>query len=273
MGSLDLIQSEAHRGGIRSYNHPYLGPMSMHHIHMLPHPHGHRRHDWNINHLPRYMRGVDSRVIACGCTGNMIGCLPVCAPALMALAAALIAALKSFIHSTPQELQQMAGHAQNGIATLVSNVSQGIDAVNGDLGPGTAAAMALNNSGDPRINVSAGTDPITGQPSLAVNAVDHPIVNYAGQHMSDQEINNGGRIDPNAPDPGSAGESGTAVDSNANALINIPAHAGKDIMRDVIGPIKDQAEKIWAAYKVPIMFAAVGYGAYKYKTRKKKGRR
>lgn len=257
------IHDVARHHGLRHYHHPHLGPLPIDQMSLLQHP-PHTTFPWKVHHLPRTMRGVDSSVIACGCSGNAIGCLPVCAPALMALAAGIIAALSKFIKSTPAEKAEMAGHAAAGVSNLVTDVSNGIDAENGDLGPAVQDAQNLA-SGGPGINMSAGEDPDTGDPVLQVHSVDHPIVNQAGAPISDDDI------DPDASDPKKAGEHGTKGAKNPNDLINVPSHVATDVMRDVIGPIKDEVGKIWASYKMPIMLLGGGYVAYKvYSNRRRK---
>lgn len=182
-----------------------------------------------------------------------IGIAPAAIPPMLAMASALIAAFQKFMKPSPADDAAMAHHAKEGVKKMIVDASDAIDA--GDVSKGSEI-MRDATQAQSLMNISTGTDPDTGQPVLQVNSVNHPQLNNAGT-----------AIDPNADDPGSAGERGP-VSRDPNALINIPANAGKDFMRDVIGPVKDEIGKIWAGYKVPIMFAVAGYGFYKFKTRK-----
>lgn len=200
-------------------------------------------------------------------------------PALLALASALIAVLKPYLKPDAKADAEMVKGGKKGVSDMVQNASDAIDAQNGE-GPGgggkhhKAKGGTMDQdvaSGDtPSMVMSTGTDPETGDPTIQVHAVDHPQINNAGKIIPGGSTS---LIDPNAPDPGSAGEAEGPDPTNPNALINVPKNVGTDFMRDVIGPIKDQVRQIWAGYKVPIMVGVAGFGMYKFATRKKKKRR
>jgi hypothetical protein len=229
------------------------------------------------NHPRVKIPGMAGVGCGCGCN-NQIGCLPVCAPALLALATALIAALKPFLSPSPGDDKAMVKGAHAGVHGMVTDASDAIDMANAGGAPGKhkkAKGGTLDAdvaAGDtPMMDISTGTDPETGDPIMQVNAVDHPQINNAGQYIPGSSTQ---LIDPNASDPGSAGEDGGPDPSAPNSLVNIPANTGKDFMRDIIGPIKDQVEQIWNGYKVPIMAVGAGVVVYKiYKSRGKKGRK
>lgn len=195
-------------------------------------------------------------------------------PVLLALATAIIAMMKQFLKPSPKDDQDMASGARDGANNLITNTSDAIDQQNAGKKHHKAKGGALDQAvaaGDqPDMDVTTSTDPETGDPVLQVNAVNHPQINNAGQITPGSST---ALIDPNANDPGSAGESDGPDSVNPNSLVNAPHNLGVDFKRDFIGPIEDQIKQIWEGYKTPILFAGVGLIAYKVMTRKKKGRR
>jgi len=234
--------------GIRNYNKHHSkkitgrsidDAVNFYQSHTFPWHHSHIPHQIHNGRKLYFMRGTyigcSCNTNSIGCQGNSVGCLPACAPAAIALATAIIAALKSFLNLSADEDKEMTEAAKNGAKNLITDSSQGIDIANGDQGP--AAAAALNTLTDPTaqgttapsMKVSTGIGP-DGAPTLAVHDVDHPIINQAGQPIKDDQ-------GPAAPP------------AFSNTLDNIKVHV----------------KQFWNDYKVPVLIGTAGVIAFKSK--------
>jgi hypothetical protein len=272
-------------GGSSGYGMPFPGGDLSHflknHVHQVRRGRAPVRHVYHPSYTVRslheaYAHPVDDQ-------GNLprvsgVGVV-IAIPAMLALASALIAMLKPFLKPDAAADKSMAAGAKSGVHNMITDASDATDMSNAGGGPGKHKKKAKGGTLDadvaegdtPMMDISTGTDPETGDPIMQVNAVDHPQINNAGKYIPGSSTQ---LIDPNASDPGSAGEDGGPDPSAPNSLVNIPANTGKDFMRDIIGPIKDQVEQIWNGYKVPIMAVGAGVVVYKiYKSRGKKGRK
>lgn len=156
---------------------------------IFEYPHHMTNEPWNAHHVPAMIRGVK---MGCGCGGNGIGCLPACAPALIALASAIMAAMGKFLKSTPGEKQDMASAAKEGVMKLMQSGGQGIDMANGEYGDEAAAALQqiTKPSQGGGMEISTGVSP-DGEPVMSVHSVDHPAIQQAGDPMTDDDDDTG----------------------------------------------------------------------------------
>jgi hypothetical protein len=243
----------------------------------VPMPGAHKffKHHWHPSHLPHSIRGVQV-------TGCRIGFV-VAIPAMMALATAIIAALKQFIHFTPAEEKQMADASKQGTAGLVESAASALDAQSGG-GGGAAAPAPGGDSGGMTTSVSTNAQ---GETELQIHDVDHPLVNDAGTPATDDNMG--------APQfvPGSHGKpafpGGTTLPAPYSAPgMPVPqatpgdddSYNPKDITQpvthlgsDMFQSVERSLNEVWTGYKKPIMFAVAGIGVVALLRRKKKRRR
>ncbi len=202
--------------------------------------------------------------------------------AWLALASGIIAALGKFMHFSPDEKKGLAGKVVDGAAALAESANDMHNLQTAVQNGDTAAIEEIKNkmnsgANNGAMNIATGVAD-DGTPTMVVSHVSHPDLHTGGTNTDANDdhdaVPGGGEIiNANADDPGSAGESGSKGDRDPNSLINVPKHLGTDVMRDFIGPLKDQVARIWASYKMPIVLAAGGFVAYKVATRKKKKKR
>lgn len=175
--------------------------------------------------------------------GGGIGVVDLAAiAAWTALASAVLAVLKEFIHApgnpaSPQLQMAEAADATAGTAGIFANAyNAGVDLSQPEaptLPAYNAAAAAMNNFVDP--GYTTGTMSITpsvttdGAPQVTVHDIDDPVVRSAGR--------------PDKPD----GTPNTAI-------------------TDFINDIKDTIHNVWTDYKMPIIFIGTGVVVYKVAT-------
>lgn len=220
------------------------------------------------------------RVDGIGCGGNAIGCLPVCAAALMALAAAVIAALSKFIHIPPKDQAAMTAAAATGAGNLVDAASGAIDNAagadvlnpDGSVNQDATAAAAMSMPGIPGLSGATGIDPDTGNPTLEVHSVDSPQIMNAGSPTGDAGPIPPDDADGNTPDSSSqfTNADGTTVQPAATAPGTVEAGIGPDFSKITDG-IKNFVEQ----NKMPIALGVGGVILYKVMSkpsgRRKKG--
>lgn len=175
---------------------------------------------------------------------------PVSTATLTALAAAIIAAFNQFMAPDKGANQNSTQAAQDGVANMIKNASDAIDA--GNIETGTrmmdAATKGANAINTIRVNAGTNTD---GTPTLAVQQFDHPQLLNAGTPTA-------------APVPGTPDYYRSPSDTVTDKITNIPTMWLTDIA--------DQAKQVWEDYKTPIVFAGIGIVAYNVATKKKKRR-
>jgi hypothetical protein len=193
---------------------------------------------------------------------------PVSATTLTALATAIIAAFEKYMKPAPASQQGAVHAAKEGVASLVANASDAIEA-----GHTKKGKKLLDDAtqGAQAIDMAAGEDD-EGTPTLAINSFNHPQLNNAGA-PGGPDIDTG----PAAPGTGPGGAAPDATDDDdddaptpSDKLTHDVTALPAKITSDVAGDIKDKLRELWEDYKTPIVFAAVGIIAYKFATRKKK---
>ena len=264
--------------GIRNYNKNHAAKISMvsggdiekaaahyinniypwHHRH-LPHTTRRRRNSdkgggvdtgsGNRGGFKYLLRGTDMGVYD-GEFANQIGVLPAIAPAAIALASGIIAALSKFMDQSAAEKKDMANAAKAGGKDLVKHAAKGIDIANQD---GGAEALdnlvkkgAADGGGMPNMNVSTDLAP-DGTPQLNVHSVDHPVITKAGTPMS--------AAADDGPDDGPDG-----AEANTEGKEITPMPGGKGgFMADITGKL----HQFWTDYKTPIEFVGAGILIFK----------
>lgn len=121
--------------------------------------------------------------------GEYIGVAPAI-PALVAMATAIIAAIKPYLKHDPQSDAEMSHHAVKGGEQLLKDVAN--VAEHGEIE--NLASKAAHGGGGGAMNVSAGTDD-EGNHVVQVNSASHPLIKNAGgqvQTMTDEDGPGGG---------------------------------------------------------------------------------
>lgn len=190
---------------------------------------------------------------------------PVSIATMTALASAIIAVFAKWMKPDKGDQNSLQA-AKEGVANIVTNASDAIDAGQTDTGmkmlqAANAGAQALNT-----MQVAAGHTP-DGVPAVAVTEFAHPQLESAGTTPpapGDIPLPRTAVMTTN--DTSTDVAPGSASDQLANKIDNGPGNLFKHTFQDISRFIKET----WESYKTPITFALVGVVAYKVMTRKKK---
>ncbi len=180
---------------------------------------------------------------------------PVSVATLSALASAIIAVFSKWMKPDKGD-QNATEAAKQGVANIVQNASDAIDAGQTETGLKMMEAAAKGSQAVANMQVAAGTTP-DGVPAVAVTEFTHPQLTNAGTPQGAAAVGPADYAQP-ADD-----------DTAANRAVSLP----DKITRDVAGDITRWVTKVWDDYKAPIIFTVAGVGFYKVLTIKKKGRR